>query len=315
MLSLHAVEKILLNGYFLTGLAVIAVALTVRGKVSIKGPRYAMALAWLFFVGASVEITEGAANRPILLGSSVFLSFIVCAGIAIWMRPAAGKAATAIPQITIAPTFNNSPVISTNISPNVASVGTQPPVSQAPPEPRAVPNLIFLRTRVIRVTYEPNNGNELFYESRVIDNHDPRAVIACFRNEPTVRGRVLDARHVRAQIVYRDNAGQEIGNGIPRACWLDDPMDLVHFHVGESHCAILLFANPDGALYVPWKRRQNTGYGDVVTTQVYEFGEQAISTIEIRVLSDNNDLLLEPVVFEFSMVHDAPEVRERGGSE
>jgi len=313
--NLQMAERILLNGYFLAALTVIGVAFTVRAKVSVKGPRIAMVPAWLLFIFAVVQLTENASNRAMWIAGGTILSLAVCSAIALWMGPgktavSAGTSATStIPQITISPVFNNSPAISANIAQNIAPAE---PERRPQPEPaaRPAPNLIFLRARVIRVTDEMDRDQVQFHESRIIDDHDPRAIIACFRNEPAAP-RALDARNVRAQIIYRNDAGIEIGNGIPRACWLEDSMDLIDFHVGDSHCAMLIFVNRDGTLYVPWKRRRQTGYGDVVTTQVYEFGNEVVRTIEIRVLGSANELLLDPIVFEFSISHGEPQVRVR----
>lgn len=219
------------------------------------------------------------------------------------MRPAEPPAAPAFqaaahPQQTI----NFNPVIQ-NIQ-NVGPVGapqeaTQPaPPRQLPPQPR--PNLIFLHTRVVPITFENAPGEEFFYESRIQDRDDPRAVLACFRNEPADDRAVIDADLVRAQLIYRNHAGQEIGLGIARACWLNENADMVDFRVSDSHCAILITKRADGQLLMPGMRRVRSqdGYGDVVDLQIQPVNEE-ISTIEIRVLDGQNRMLARRV-FNFA---------------
>jgi len=223
-------------------------------------------------------------------------------------EPQAAVSATASPSITIAPVFNN------NLPPNVERVTTadvarraRPGTSPQPALIRPNSNLIFLRTQVVPVTFENYDGREYFYRSRVVDRDDPRAVVACFRNEPADR-RVIDADGVRAQVVYRNQEGHEIGLGIPRVCWLDEDMDMVDFRVGDSHCAILLIMRSDGQLHAPWKRRAQSpeGYGEVVNLQDYRL-EEPVSTIEIRILGHGNDLLIKKV-FRFVVVEGEPRV-------
>ncbi len=83
---------------------------------------------------------------------------------------------------------------------------------------------------------------------------------------------------------------------------------MIDFDVGESHCAILAMLRPNGTLTVPWKRRARAtdGYGEEIKTLIYDFNNEAINTVEIRVISEWNDLLLEPLVFKVSVVDGQP---------
>ncbi len=101
----------------------------------------------------------------------------------------------------------------------------------------------------------------MFLESQ--NQNDRRGVIACFRNEPSMSRRVLSADYVRAQIVYRNSQGQEIGDGVSSACWLGHHFDTIDFQVGQSHCVLLGFLD-DGRLLVPLKQREHHWDGDVI---------------------------------------------------
>lgn len=201
---------------------------------------------------------------------------------------------------------------STLVSP-AAAISPVPPAPTSPPGARQQqllrdePNLIFLNTRRIRITFDVN---EVFRTST--DVADPPAVVACFRNEPVPGRRVIDADLVKAQILYRNARGEEIGNGIPSACWLDEPADMTNFRAGESHCVILVAAGPDGLLSVPWKARRGAddGWGgDVVSTEAYELDDVA-STIELRIIGERNDVLVV-VRFDCTMVDGKPHAVRR----
>ncbi|MGA8871808.1 MAG: hypothetical protein WB460_11760 [Candidatus Acidiferrales bacterium] len=136
-------------------------------------------------------------------------------------------------------------------APPSAAINLIPPSETTPREarsraPREESNLIFLSVRTIRVTY----GIEEAFRASV-DLSDPPAVIACFRNDPVPGRRVVDAEFVKAQVLYRNVRGEEIGNGIPSACWLDNPAGLTNFELGESHCVILVV----GGRVALWPRR------------------------------------------------------------
>jgi hypothetical protein len=190
------------------------------------------------------------------------------------------------------PTIHFAPVIQ-NIQ-NVAPIGAVEPAQALRHQPR--PNLIFLHARIASVTFDNGRDQQFFYESRIQDRDDPRVVLACFRNEPAAGGAVIDAELVRAQVVYRNEAGQEIGLGIPRACWLNENADMVDFRVGDSQCAILILMRADGLLLMPWmhRTRSRDGYGDVVSVRNQAVNE-AIRTIEVRVLSDEYGMIVRRV--------------------
>jgi hypothetical protein len=192
------------------------------------------------------------------------------------------------------------------------SVSSQTP-SPAPRQPSltsaygvAKPQLIFLNTHAVRLRVGDYEG-EGFYESK--DLADPYGVVACFRNESSPGQRVVGADNVRAQVIYRDSNGVEIGEGVPRACWEGHKYDLIDFPVGQSHCAILMMVFNDGRLLVPWKERSRAGSwmgGDTITTRDSEFSKDAVALIEIRLIGETNDLLLPPLTFDFSIIEGKP---------
>lgn len=179
--------------------------------------------------------------------------------------------------------------------------------AQPPPRaaiPRARPNLICLGPQSTRVRFFDNTREQYFH--RNTDQNGLAALIVCFRNEP----KGARAEHVRVNVVYRDKDGKEIGTGIARASWLGEHMDMMDFHVGDSHCAVLVVRDEDvyvrGLLNLSnlTKERRRTVYGDVVETRVYPLSDD-LKTIEVRVLS-GDDLLMEPVRLDFSLIGGLP---------
>jgi len=169
------------------------------------------------------------------------------------------------------------------------------------------PNLIFLQTHSLRLRFGNYQG-EAFYGSE--DTQDPYGVVACFRNEPSPSEGVIDADNVRAQVIYRNSKGVEIGQGVPRACWEGHKFDLIDFPVGQSPCAILMVIFNDGRLLVPWKERSRSSDswmgGDTITTRDLKFSKDTVATIELRLIGDNNEMLLPALNFDFSMTDGMP---------
>lgn len=199
------------------------------------------------------------------------------------------SAAQPVPPITIAPVFNNSP----NISPNISSAAPQ--IARVEQTSSVGPKLKFLNVRTINLDH---GIDEYFFETH--NQEGRRAIVASFRNEPSSTMRVRNVNNVRAQIIYRDSGGQEIGTGVARACWLDSKSDTVNFPVGESHTVILLVQWDHNKLAVPF-RRLKAGWVYTITTDAYEF-PVVVSTLEIIILNEDNDVLLEPVVVEVSVL-------------
>jgi predicted nucleotide-binding protein len=173
----------------------------------------------------------------------------------------------------------------------------------------ATPNIVFLNTDTVRLRFEGYQG-EGFYRSD--SPNDPFGVIACFRNEPSSTRRVIDANDVRAQIIYKDGDGKEIGNGVPRACWVGHKLDLIDFPLGQANCAVLMMLFNDGKLLVPWKERARSydwmgGGGDIVRTRDTEFSKDAVKTIEIRLIGHENESLLPPLTFDFAVIEGRPD--------
>jgi len=207
------------------------------------------------------------------------------------------------------PFINFSPIIQNIQHPvpiGVAAEAAQPArVEQQPqvPAPQPGPNLIFVQARIAPVTLDNTPDRQFFYESRIEDRDDPRAVLACFRNE-LVDGRAgIDLENVRAQVIYRNQAGQEIGLAILGACWLNEFGDMVDFPVGDTHCAVLITRRADGQLLMPWHRRRRApdGGGDVLNFQIQAVNEE-ISTIEVRLRDNEHGKRLTKTEFQCSRI-------------
>lgn len=191
-------------------------------------------------------------------------------------------------------------------------------VPQAPQETRASlqpslharPNLVFVGTRTTRIGFDALGWRESFFESQ--KDADPPGLVACFRNDPFPETPGIGADGVRAQMIYRDKDGRELGI-VPRACWLQDCFDMVDFPVGASHCVILAILRPGGRLVAPWRRRATSPGshgGQVITTEAYQFDER-VRSIEMRIMGASNQLLLPPLTVEFSVLNGSPTATRR----
>jgi hypothetical protein len=198
-----------------------------------------------------------------------------------------------------------SPTISPTIAPQITQRADLPAHRPPPETPR--PNLLFLGAKVARIQFSATpEGGQMFVES---DSPGKcLAIIACFRNEPSTSQRVCSGDYVRAQVIYRDQQRMEIDNGVFAACWLRHHADMIDFDVGQSHCVLLGFVD-GGKLVVPWKRRQRTWEGDMITLEDCTF--DGVSSLEIRLIGENNDLLLDPVVLDFPIANGEPCVIKR----
>ena len=118
----------------------------------------------------------------------------------------------------------------------------------------------------------------------------------------------MDALCVRAQVIYRNDKDDEIEDGVPTACWLGTDLDMIDLGVGETHCVLLGVVDND-ALAVPWKRRKREWNGDAIVTDEKSF--KGVARIELRLIGGLNQLLLKPIIFDFSVVDGQPRIAKR----
>ena len=168
------------------------------------------------------------------------------------------------------------------------------------PSLRPGPNLAFVGTETVHVSEGLYGG---FFRSD--DERDTLAAIACFRNEPSMDKKLTTVFGAKAFVVYRDEDGKEIGNGIPETCWIGEPKG-VNFSAGESHCVILVAVNDFRDIHGLSIR--HLAYGR--TVDIYPLNEK-LKTIELQLL-DENDPLLERITFDFSVVKGSPVINRRG---
>jgi hypothetical protein len=187
----------------------------------------------------------------------------------------------------------------------------QPPAPPATPAPTStrpikLPNIIFLRTRTAIVA--GSSLENVLSEKRNSKGgtSDVTALVACFRNEPSGERRVSDEQSVTANLVFRDAEGQALGEGIARACWLEHGGASVDFDVGHSRCAVLMVvAGAHNPIFVPYKMRVRINHRLAFVTETFKF-EHPPATIELRLLSSRNELLLPAMLFNFSLVDGVP---------
>jgi hypothetical protein len=184
--------------------------------------------------------------------------------------------------------------------------GQAPPAAPTPIRPIRLPNILFLRTRTAIVAGSSLEG--VLSEKRNSKGgiSDVTALVACFRNDPLGDRRVSDELSVTANLVFRDVEGQELGEGIARACWLEHGGASVDLDVGYSRCAVLMVvAGANRPIFVPYKRRAQASGGVAFVAEAFRF-EHPPATIELRLLSSRNELLLPAMVFDFSLVDGVP---------
>ena len=111
---------------------------------------------------------------------------------------------------------------------------------------------------------------------------------------------------VTANLILRDVKNHEMGEGIARACWLEHGGASVDFDVGHSRCAVLMVvAGAHNSIFVPYKTRMRVNHRLAFVTETFKF-EHPPATIELRLLSSRNELLLPAMVFDFSLVNGVP---------
>lgn len=182
--------------------------------------------------------------------------------------------------------------------------------SPAPPptpiRPIRLPNIVFLRTRTAIVA--GSSLDAVLWEKRNSKGgtSDVTALVACFRNEPSDERKVSNELSVGANLVFRNAEGEELGDGIARACWLEHGGASVDLDVGHSRCAVLMVvAGAHNPIFVPYKTRVRVNHRLTFVTEAFKF-EHPPATIELRLLSSRNELLLPALLFDFSLVDGVP---------
>jgi len=150
------------------------------------------------------------------------------------------------------------------------------PPTQSPPVPtthiapaKHVPPVVeCVRTRVIRVAPSGRDGNALS-ESTIIDSHDPKAVVAYFRNIPAEgTDDHPDIYGVQAQIVYKDTSDNEIQD-VPKGIWLDSSGIQTHLLLNQTEGLILMLLVDDKELRAPYQGHYKTfAIGQIATIEV-----------------------------------------------
>ena len=211
-----------------------------------------------------------------------------------------------------------SPSLAQTANPNITQhVIVHPPSQYEEPKPQQapapvptrtikVPNIIFLRTRIAIVA--GSSLENVLSEKRNSKggSSDVTALVACFRNDPSGERRVSDEQSVTANLVFRDLEGQELREGIARACWLEHSGASVDFDVGHSRCAVLMVvAGAHNPIFVPYKTRVRVNHRLAFVTEAFKF-EHPPATIELRLLGSRSQLLLPAMLFDFSLVDGVP---------
>lgn len=170
----------------------------------------------------------------------------------------------------------------------------QPPlVGHAPLPQVAEPNIRFIRPLSTTKVATGLQDNTLFFERA--DGSD--MIVAKFRNDVQGLGNIREP-YIRAQIIYRNNAGDEITD-VPAAIWLEERRRYTQFTSGDTKALILLTATADRGICKLWKEHRNTQYGSTIELRAEEIAG-IVEGIEVRLIVENGGACLG--VFFFDVV-------------
>lgn len=238
---------------------------------------------------------------------------VVIGGIATFIRWIIKKPKPSVESIQ----QSASPSLAETANPSIIQQVIVHPSQDEEPKPQPAPppiptgtikssNIVFLRTRTAIVAGSSLNGVLLEKRNSKGGTSDVTALVACFRNEPLNDRRVSDELSVTATLIFRDMKSNELGEGIARACWLEHGGASVDFDVGHSRCAVLMVvAGAHNPIFVPYKTRVRVNHRLTFVTEEFRF-EHPPATIELRLLSSRNELLLPAMLFTFSLVDGVP---------
>ncbi len=177
-------------------------------------------------------------------------------------------------------------------------IGTVP-ATPAPPLPtvqstipRRKPNVHFKSVRTCHLGIGDDAAGEFIL--REID-HDTGAsgIVACYRNDP-ITG-VRTASDVGAHLTLRDAEGREIGTGVSKACWLNNPNDTIDLESGIPQHVVLLVTDKE-AVTVPWKHWKSP----VLDSGFYTV-PKPVASIEVEIIDSWGEPLLPKLTFSVSM--------------
>ena len=247
----------------------------------------------------------------IITGAAYFvggrISAYVCMGfgvlIALYLL-ATHKKAESVPanafakaQATANPQFTANPVQSVVL--NLSDKLEKHPVP--PSKPELQHNLRLHSCKMIQIEESIGPHGEMGGFHITDDQSKPNAAIVCIRNK-SKDGEVADLYDIRAALIFRDSGGQEIGDGIHRALWVNNHLSNASFALEETKCVIVACVKHDtdgdaiGAT-APYIREIPTNHGLTPVVEAYELGER-LETVELLLLSKTSRVM-EPMAFEF----------------
>jgi len=170
-----------------------------------------------------------------------------------------------------------------------------------PPKPKPQHNLQLHSCKMLQVEESLGLHGEMGGFHFTDDQSKPNAGVVCIKNK-SKDGEVADLYDIRAALIFRDSSGQEIGNGIHRALWVNNHLSNASFDLEETKCVIVACVKHDtdgdviGAT-APYIRDLPTNHGLTPVVEAYELGEN-LETVELILLSKTSRVM-EPMVFEF----------------
>jgi hypothetical protein len=178
---------------------------------------------------------------------------------------------------------------------------------QPPPEPKPKPNMRCLGPLTTRLRMGMD-GHGFYEDAEKRFGESLSAAMICFRNEASAGRQVKLVYNARASIVFMDDSGQEMGIGIAEACWLG-ALRNIDFPLEQTQCAIVAILLPDGTFTCPYVRRTHAHWGEGLPTEIQRL-DACPKKIEVRLIKEN-ELLLEPCIFDLSVVEGQPVLKQR----
>jgi hypothetical protein len=207
--------------------------------------------------------------------------------------------ASANAQATANPHIAVNPNMSTNLHLHLSDKQEKPPLSSPKPEPHH--NLRLHSCKMLQIEESLGPHGEMGGFHSTDDQSKPNAAVVCIKNK-SQDGEVADLYDIRAALIFRDSSGEEIGNGIHRALWVNNHVSNASFDLEETKCVIVACVKHDtdgdivGAT-APYIRELPTNHGITPIVEAYELGEN-LETVELILLAKTSRVM-EPMVFEF----------------
>jgi hypothetical protein len=212
------------------------------------------------------------------------------------------------PPFTVSQKQEASPTLQSNPTQSVTvNLPPHPPARPAPrpaSKPQPKPNLQVNTYRMANVDESVGDHDGFCFPD---DQSEPNAAVACIKNKSTSEPGVY-VSDVRATLTFRDEAGNEIGHAVNRACWVDNHLKNATFDLEESHCVILAVIH-DGKCIAPYVKEEFAHFEMGISLEAL-IVNPVPSSVEL-ILIANSNRVMEPKIFDLVQVDGKPTIKLR----